>query len=283
MRGIVNWELIQKRSMPPMPRNEKMDPATMWGKSAVMYNGMARLEREYTKKQIAVMQLSKEDTFLDIGCGPGRLSVPIAKQVKKVTSLDVAPEMLAFCKKNAEQAGADNLETRLLNWETAEIGRDIEQHDIVLASRSVGFQDLIKLNSVAKKRAYILCWANGPSLKEIFDDLFFGVDEGIQPRHMVQDRNFGYNIMFNMVYDLGFDPNIRIVEDGFEGVYDSREAAYEDLRTLNPFAEEKMPIFRKNVDRYLTEENGKIRFYRGTKTYVLWWDTKPIDLDYLEK
>ena len=147
----------------------------------------------------------------------------------------------------------------------------------MLASRSVGFQDLIKLNAVARKRAYIMCWANGPSLKEIFDDLFLGVDDSIQPRRMVQDRNFGYNIMFNMVYDLGFDPNIRIVADGFEREYQSREEAYRDLAALNPFEAEKMPIFQKNVDKYLVEKDGKVRFYRGTKTYVLWWETKPTD------
>ena len=33
--------------------------------------------------------------------------------------------------------------------------------------------------------------------------------------HLCKDRRLGYNVFYNMVYDLGYDPNIKIVTDGF--------------------------------------------------------------------
>jgi ubiquinone/menaquinone biosynthesis C-methylase UbiE len=40
---------------------------------------------ERTEKQLASIQLNPEYTVLDVGAGTGRLAIPIAKKVKKVT------------------------------------------------------------------------------------------------------------------------------------------------------------------------------------------------------
>ena len=57
--------------------------------------------------------------------------------------------------------------------------------------------------------------------------------QGIQKRKIdpVKERMFGYNVTFNQLYDLGIDPFLKVIEDGFERVYNSKEEAYEDLKT----------------------------------------------------
>jgi len=40
-----------------------------------------------------MLNLKKTDTVLDIGCGTGRLAIPIAKKVRKVYALDASREM----------------------------------------------------------------------------------------------------------------------------------------------------------------------------------------------
>ncbi|MGN1033037.1 MAG: tRNA-guanine transglycosylase, partial [Intestinibacter sp.] len=49
--------------------------------------------------------------------------------------------------------------------------------------------------------------------------------------------------------------------------------AYEDLRNLKPqMPDDKMDIFKKNVDKFLTEnEDGTVTYLCKTKTYVLGW------------
>jgi 2-polyprenyl-3-methyl-5-hydroxy-6-metoxy-1,4-benzoquinol methylase len=59
------------------------------------------MEKLHTLNQVNALPLLPDDTLLDVGCGPGRLSVPLAQRVKSVTSLDVSEEVLKFCRKNA--------------------------------------------------------------------------------------------------------------------------------------------------------------------------------------
>jgi SAM-dependent methyltransferase len=54
--------------------------------------------------------------LLDVGCGPGRLSIPAAGRVGPdgmVTAFDVQPGMIALLEKKAAQKGIGNITTRL--------------------------------------------------------------------------------------------------------------------------------------------------------------------------
>ena len=102
MNSFINWDALSKMCFIRPTEDAPYDPAVAWGKVATMYDGMAKLEKEFTLNQVNAMILSKEDSVVDIGCGSGRLSVPIAQRVKPVTSVDVADEMLAKCKEKCK-------------------------------------------------------------------------------------------------------------------------------------------------------------------------------------
>jgi 2-polyprenyl-3-methyl-5-hydroxy-6-metoxy-1,4-benzoquinol methylase len=57
---------------------------------------------------------------LDIGCGIGRLSLPLARRFSEVRSVDVAPTMLSLLQSNAGEAGLANIQTYLPDgtWDT---------------------------------------------------------------------------------------------------------------------------------------------------------------------
>lgn len=46
---------------------------------------------------------------LDVGCGVGRLAIPLAKKVKEAVGVDIAPAMFQLCAMHAKLAGVDNL------------------------------------------------------------------------------------------------------------------------------------------------------------------------------
>jgi cobalt-precorrin-6B (C15)-methyltransferase len=50
------------------------------------------------------------DTVLEIGCGTGKVSVALAKLVKKVYALDRRPEAISVATKTARQAGISNID-----------------------------------------------------------------------------------------------------------------------------------------------------------------------------
>ena len=273
MKPLINWEELRKLGMPADPPPESNSKENMWDNSANMYNQMAAMEREYTRRYLDLLPITKEDSVLDVGCGPGRVAVLTAQRAKRVTAIDSAEKMLAHCKNNAKLAGVENLDARFLDWNQAVLGENLEQHDIAIASRSVGLSDLRKLSSFAKKFAVIMAWANGPSIPELLDRLFAGTSDK-PPFRMVHDRRLSYNVMYNIVYDMGYEPNIRIVPDGFQRLFASKQEAYEELSHLKEMDEDKMPIFEKNVDQFLTETKDGYWFEMKTRSFVMWWDTQ---------
>lgn len=279
MAGIINWEELLTITKPPMRHKPEHDPVRQKN-FADFYNKVASMEKLYTLNQVNALPLLPDDTLLDMGCGPGRLSVPLAQRVKSVTSLDISGEALKYCRMNADAAGLTNLTTKKLNFEDAVAGENIEKHDVVICSRSVGLRNLKKLSGFANRLTAIISFANAPTIPQLLSNIFNGtsVENGGKPPFATYgtDRRVNYNVLFNIVYDLGYEANIKVVEDGFTKDYDSKEEAYEDIITLGKVDEDKMNIYRQNLDKYLTKnDKGGIIFFIETRTCVIWWGNNP--------
>jgi SAM-dependent methyltransferase len=286
MNGLINWEALQRHGHmgPPMGFGKDEETRKKFQKNfAYRYNEMARLEKKYTLNQVQQMILSPGDTVADIGCGPGRLSVPVAKKVKHVTSVDISEFGLAKCMENARNEGVSNITPLQLDWREAGAEEKVGIHDIVIASRSVGTHDLLKISRIARKYVFLIGFANsinlGGVLHEFLDDI---PQNGRHQRElkMMRDRRlqgpdermFDYNITFNKVYDLGVNPSIVVVDDGFERDYRTREEAYADLHFAGEISPEYEEQFRKNVDRYLLpNQDGGVKFLRKIRSFVMWW------------
>jgi SAM-dependent methyltransferase len=70
-------------------------------------------ETNRTKAIIEHLSLQPGMTVLDIGCGPGRLTIPIAVRVGpqgEVTALDIQPGMLRRVKEKAQAASLNNIQ-----------------------------------------------------------------------------------------------------------------------------------------------------------------------------
>ena len=53
--------------------------------------------------------LNKEDRVLEIGCGTGNATIPLAGCVKEITAIDTSREMMDRAKEKAEKAGRTNI------------------------------------------------------------------------------------------------------------------------------------------------------------------------------
>jgi len=270
MKPLINWLELQDFRKPPPPPQTSADGENPWDGFASMYNQMAAMEETYTLNQINCFGTSASDTVLDIGCGPGRITVPMAKRASSVTGIDTSELMMGYCRANVKAAGLSNVVVRNLDWEKAN-SENLEKHDIVIACRSIGMNDIPKLASFANKYVVLIAWANADSIPDVLADLFRGADGRDYSPQRPRDRRVGYNAMWNIAYDYGFDPNIRIVPDGFTKDYLSREEAYSDLIKLGSVIEGKMGVFRDNVDRLLSPNGNGFTFRRETKSYVIWF------------
>jgi ubiquinone/menaquinone biosynthesis C-methylase UbiE len=99
---ILGWRLLSRRHLLPCPTG------FIWMlENRIMENvaGSAELIRR--------AKISTGMTVLDAGCGPGRVSIPLAEFVApegKVLALDVQSNMLDLLRERVSQAGVDNLE-----------------------------------------------------------------------------------------------------------------------------------------------------------------------------
>jgi len=84
----------------------------------------------------------KGSTVLDIGCGPGVLSLPLARLGAEVTSLDISPRTL---ERLSETAKKENLSliTKACSWWSADIDSLglRNGYDLVIASRTPAIRD----------------------------------------------------------------------------------------------------------------------------------------------
>ena len=122
----------------------------------------------YVGNIISRIEFNKDSTILDIGSGPGTLSIPLAKKVRHVTSIDVSKNMIKLVEKNMKKEGITNITTLNKSWEDVKLGKDIEKHDIVIASRSLGGlnlkNNLLKIMDATMEKAYISSLAKGNDL-----------------------------------------------------------------------------------------------------------------------
>lgn len=275
---LINWYELQKMVRPALPTGGKHAPKHSgygaWDSQANSYNQMTSMEASFTLNQINCFDTAPTDTVLDVCCGPGRITVPMAKRAKSVTALDSSPKMLEYCMSNVKAEGLNNVNPVLLDWNEVIPGENVAQHDIVICSRNAALNDIEKLSVLARKYVVRVIWYNNaPSIPQIISSLFEGTGVelyGIPPQ---MDRRLGSNVTYNMIYDLGYDVNVNIVPDGFIKNYANKGEAYADLRRLQPdLPEESLPIFQSNVDKFLTpNDKGGVTYLSKTHSVVHWW------------
>lgn len=115
----------------------------------------------YTERFLQLAGVREGESVLDMGCGTGNLSIPLALAGHDVLSADFSEAMLARLTEAAEDKGSRNVRTMQLSWsddwEAAGIAKG--SYDMCFASRSINTDDLRdslrKLTSVARRRCCI--------------------------------------------------------------------------------------------------------------------------------
>lgn len=213
---------------------KRPDHPAEWNKRAKQY-GLQHQHDHYIRDFLRLLQLEEcleagesfEDLhILDIGSGPGTLSIPLARLGCTVHALDFAEGMIEELKIRAEQAGVSHkVIPYQLSWEDDWAAAGIPQLDIAFASRSSMVDDLgqalQKMSSFARRK------------------LAMTVVTGISPKFdPVLARHFGRDIMwgldtqyaFNILIQLGYFPRIDyIINDRIQG-FNTKAEAYELAR-----------------------------------------------------
>lgn len=92
--------------------SQDYDPDLFRGTAEYYWRFRAPYAPEALAHVVDTFGLGPADRVLDLGCGPGILTLPLAEIVKDVIALDPDPEMLAQGRQRASAAGLTNIEWR---------------------------------------------------------------------------------------------------------------------------------------------------------------------------
>ena len=258
----IDWAYFWRKKL-----EAKKDRGKDWNKAAPNFGKSARKD-DYHTRLIEKINVSKDDTILDLGCGEGSITIPLAKRAKSVTGVDSAYKMLEILNEKAQKEGIGNIKT--IEGDLTNITIDnVGKHDIIVASRSLnGVLDIketiANINEIADKYVYITLF--GPNNWKIEREFYEYIDKEYFefPSH----RYF-----FNILIDMGIYPNVENLNIGQERQYESVEEAMESGKwRLDSLNDEEKEELRKYLGDILEEnEDGKLSNPNDKADWVLYW------------
>ncbi len=212
----IDWQQLWQNAQGQKSWSSK--GASDWDKKASSFAERTGAS-PYIPLFLSRLPLDRSFTILDVGAGPGTLSIPLAQHVHRVTALDYSQKMLEILDTRAHQEKLDNIRTVHCSWEDNWQEKEIEPHDIAIASRSMNVDDLgqaiRKICQYAKKYVFISDRIDpSPFDPEAFEAIG-------------RDFNSGpdYIYTLNFLYTLGIHPHVEILELNRDTLYASMEEA----------------------------------------------------------
>ena len=245
----------------------KKDRSKDWNKAAPNFGKSAKRD-DYHTKLIERIDVNKEETILDLGCGDGTITIPLAKRARSVTGVDSAHKMLEILNEKAQKENIGNIKT--IEEDLSKITIDnVGKHDIVVASRSLNGilnikETIANINEIAENYVYITLF--GPNNWKIEKEFYDSIN-----KEYVEFPSHRY--FFNILVDMGIYPNVESLNIGREREYESIEEALENgkwrLDTLND--REKEQLYEYLEDILKKGENGKLSNPNDKADWVLYW------------
>ena len=240
-----------------------------WDEAAPGFYKRTRKE-DYQTALFDKLILDENDSVLDVGCGEGSVTVPLAKKVKRVIGIDSSPKMLEYLKKRAGDNNITNIETILKPIE--EITYDeIGDVDVVVCSRSLNSivpieETLAELNKIANKYVFITIF--GPENKKL--------EKNFDKRLGIKTEDFpDYNYFFNILFNMGIYANIERFDLKNYKIYDSIEDAMNNGKfRLDQYTDSQKEELKSYLEEVLTkdEKTGKLFNVKDKADWIMvWW------------
>lgn len=242
----------------------------VWDKRApYFYQNSKEKQSAYIKQLLGKLSLKRDMSLLDMGCGPGTLTIPLAKKVKKVTALDISEEMLKYVRKEAKDNSLTNIDYIHRSWEETEIGKHILPHDIVIASRSFPekdpLQSIKKLDQIARKAVYITMWVNHDENENFYRDTYNYIGKKYTAAP-------DYIFVYNMLYKLGIFAHLEFLEYKDTNIYQNQEEMLNDwLWRIHPESDGQKQLLKKYLQKRFSWKD-QLKMELNCKWALIWWE-----------
>ncbi|MCD4845660.1 MAG: methyltransferase domain-containing protein [Methanosarcinales archaeon] len=264
----IDWNKMWIEAMESASwRKHRGDMTTFWDKRAKRFSESLK-DNNRSKQTLSKVDIDPSYTVLDIGAGPGTLTIPLAKIAKHVTVVEPSPGMLACLKENAKNEGLKNISCINKKWEDVYPGNDLNEYDVVIASYSLAMLDiktaLRKMDTIAKHSVYLFTFAG---------DHMFDYGE-LWPALYNEQYKGGpdYIYLYNILYQMGIKADVEISTTEHKQYYSNMDDAVEQwMENIDIFTPDAKEVIRSHLSTKLIKENGSLLSKNIMKSAVVCW------------
>jgi SAM-dependent methyltransferase len=272
----IDWNALWQEESAQSHFN-KSSPKELWDKRADSFNkrisrvidGREGLDKDdYISKLLNKIEVKPDWSVLDIGCGPGTITIPLARKVKTVTGLDVSSEMLKHLKINADNSGVNNISFINSSWQDAFKEKKVADYDVVVASRSLMSGDMKEaisnIDSIARQAVYL-------TLPIVHLPLDWEVYKAIGRK---AKKHAPYVYFYNLLYQMGIIANVEILCSRVKVQFRNIESAIEDLQwRTEPFTQDEIRKLKEFLKKMIVnKDDSSIITHEGiSKWALIWW------------
>lgn len=241
------WQDAQTWSKPDNPYKD----AAFWDGRAREFAAHQENKSDYPRQFMDLLELKKDWTVLDVGCGPGTLALHLSGKVAAVTAMDFSQGMLDVLRERIREKDLTGVRPVLGGWEDDWENLGIEPHDLVIASRSLVSSDLKamleKLTRFARKKVVLSTMVNpGP-----FDPRI------IEATGRVHRPGPDYIYVINQLHRMGIHARLDYTVHPVNRVYENPEEALEESRWMvHDMTGEEEDKLRRFFNDHLVRQNG---------------------------
>ncbi|MBI4814203.1 MAG: class I SAM-dependent methyltransferase [Methanobacterium sp.] len=262
----IDWNELWKESVNKLP---KKNNSKSWDKIAPQFDQWMKKD-DYPQELINHIQVESSDSILDIGCGNGVITIPIAQKARSVTAMDISGKMIELLRENAADRNLSNIKFTNKGIEDVTV-EEIGPHDVVVASRSLnGIPDikpeLEKINKIAQKYVYITLWG-------VDNRKFESEMAELLGRESYQHPD--YTIVYNLLHEMGIEAKIRFLKSNTRNYYSNIDEALDRIKwRIGDLNKEEESLIKEHLLTTLTKNpDGSLSYSRNNSKWVLiWWE-----------
>jgi hypothetical protein len=211
---------------------------------------------------------------LDIGAGPGNITIPLSALCSHVSAVEPAHGMALILNKQRENAKINNICLVNKKWDDVIPCRDLSPpYDLSFASFSLGMKDIrtsiVKMLSVTS-REIVIFWHAGLQSWDRHTIELWPLLHGLEYHPGPQS-----DVLFNVLYSMDIYPDVRVLRSNTEMVYQTFEEAFEQFaRRYDVVNDAQCGILTQYLERRLAKKDGKLVMPRSDVSMRFSWKVK---------
>jgi SAM-dependent methyltransferase len=270
----INWEDTWKKMRKERMRKPDISyDNNFFKKSAEDFSRRIKLnDYEFGRKAVELLNKIMEDSFevLEIGTGPGTLTIPLSRIVRRVVGIEFSEMNIRYLKENLKEDNQKNVEIVNENWEKINDDEIKDKFDLVVCSHFLwqieNIKELLKRmeNSSKKYCAILQPCGRDEIVKEAFEEV-------CNQKYSGQFEPDADYFTYVILREWGRLASVRYFDYVLEQNLEEKTRYVSGL--VGRYIEVNQSV-KKRIRDYLLSKSENGKYVEKNKAVVMWW--KPV-------